>query len=91
MPKSDNVTISVRMPPEQMERLNDIAVTLDRSRNWIINRAVEAYLRQQDELRTMIDEGDTSGDPEPLEDIETFLRRARERQTTRKQQLNQAS
>lgn len=90
MPQTETATISVRMPPEQMERLNKIAATLDRSRNWVINRAVEAYLRQQDELRAMIDEGDSSGDPEPLEEIEAFLHRARERRAARRQQLSQA-
>jgi antitoxin ParD1/3/4 len=48
----------------------------------------EAKLR---DLRAAIDEGDNSGEPEPLEDIETLLRQARERRAARRQQMNQAS
>ncbi len=36
--------ITVRMPPEQQEKLTAIAAELDRSRNWVINQAIENYL-----------------------------------------------
>ena len=48
----------------------------------------EAKLR---DLRAAIDEGDNSGEPEPLEDMETLLRQARELRATQRQQTNQTS
>ena len=43
---SGNVT--VRMPEETQKKLDDIAASFDRSRNWIINEAVEKYLEVYD-------------------------------------------
>lgn len=43
---SENVT--VRMPPETQKKLGKIAASMDRSRNWLINQAVEHYLELYD-------------------------------------------
>ena len=42
MATTENVT--VRMPSEVTEKLERIAERLDRSRNWVINEAIERYL-----------------------------------------------
>lgn len=36
--------ISVRIEPEVRERLDRIATSLDRSRNWLVNEAIAHYL-----------------------------------------------
>ncbi|GJL79923.1 MAG: hypothetical protein NPINA01_29120 [Nitrospinaceae bacterium] len=36
--------VTVRMSAENQKKLDDIAKSFDRSRNWIINEAVEKYL-----------------------------------------------
>jgi predicted transcriptional regulator len=47
MPAStENVT--VRMPPEVTAKLEQIAESLDRSRNWVINQAIQHYLEVYD-------------------------------------------
>ena len=40
--KMGNVTI--RLSAEKQKKLDDIASSFDRSRNWLINEAVENYL-----------------------------------------------
>ena len=40
--KAGNVT--VRMPSKTQKKLDHIAATFDRSRNWLINEAIENYL-----------------------------------------------
>jgi predicted transcriptional regulator len=39
---SENIT--VRMPPKMAKKLDVLAVGLDRSRNWLINQAIDNYL-----------------------------------------------
>jgi len=39
---SGNVTI--RVPPDTQKKLDHIAASFDRSRNWLINEAIENYL-----------------------------------------------
>ena len=43
---TENVT--VRMRPEVQQKLEKIATRLDRSRNWLINQAIEQYLEVYD-------------------------------------------
>jgi predicted transcriptional regulator len=40
--------ITVRMQPNTHKKLEKIAASLDRSRNWIINQAIEQYLELYD-------------------------------------------
>ncbi len=55
MPQTtENVT--VRMPPKMGKRLKTIASGLDRSRNWLINQAVEQYIEAYDWQTDMIRE-----------------------------------
>ena len=39
--------LSVRVSPELREQLDQLAATLDRSRNWVINEAIEQFLEVQ--------------------------------------------
>ena len=38
---------SIRANPKTMKELGKIAKSMDRSRNWLINEALENYLREQ--------------------------------------------
>ena len=51
---TENVT--VRMRPEVSHKLEKIAANLDRSRNWLINQAIEHYLDLHDWQTTRIRE-----------------------------------
>jgi predicted transcriptional regulator len=39
--------LSVRVSQETRKQLDELAATLDRSRNWVINAAIEQYLDVQ--------------------------------------------
>ena len=36
--------ITVRISSDTQKKLDDVAVSVDRSRNWVINEAIENYL-----------------------------------------------
>ncbi len=61
---TENVT--VRLPPATQKKLGKIAASLDRSRNWLINQAVEHYLDlydwQTDLIRQRLQEAENGGD-----------------------------
>ncbi len=40
-------SITVRTDPDTIERLDKLAVALDRSRNYLVNQALKAYLDEQ--------------------------------------------
>jgi predicted transcriptional regulator len=40
--KTGNVT--VRVSAKTQKKLDDVAANMDRSRNWIVNEAIESYL-----------------------------------------------
>ncbi|MCE2933706.1 MAG: CopG family ribbon-helix-helix protein [Rhabdaerophilum sp.] len=43
-----SATLSVRFDDEaKLEALDKLAASMDRSRNWIVNRAIERYLAEQ--------------------------------------------
>jgi predicted transcriptional regulator len=65
MPQTtENVT--VRMPPGIQKKLEKIAASMDRSRNWLINQAVEQYLEvydwQTEQIRQRLDEAQKGGE-----------------------------
>lgn len=45
MPKPGVFT--VRVEPEKQKRLDELAESMDRSRNWLVNQALECYLDVQ--------------------------------------------
>ncbi|NIQ03013.1 MAG: ribbon-helix-helix protein, CopG family [Nitrospinaceae bacterium] len=60
---SSNVT--VRLSGETRKKLDHIAADLDRSRNWLINEAIENYLEvyewQEKRIRERLKKAETSG------------------------------
>ena len=40
-------SITIRTKPEIVEQLSDLAKSMDRSRNWVIEDALAQYLEQQ--------------------------------------------
>ena len=61
---TENVT--VRMRPEVSQKLEKIAAHLDRSRNWLINQAIEHYLDLHDwqtaRIRERLKEAERGGE-----------------------------
>lgn len=47
--------ISLRLPQELNDELNEIARTTDRSRTYLIREAIEAYIREYAEYRVALD------------------------------------
>ena len=44
----DTGNVTVRMPVKTQKKLDQIAVGVERSRNWLINQAIENYLEVYD-------------------------------------------
>ena len=44
----DTENVTVRMPIKIQKKLDQIAADVERSRNWLINRAIENYLEVYD-------------------------------------------
>jgi len=45
---SETGRMSVSVTPEKQEKLDEIAHSLDRSKNWIVNQAIDHYLEIPD-------------------------------------------
>jgi predicted transcriptional regulator len=56
---SNSGRMSVSVPPEVQEKLDTIAQGLDRSRNWIVNQAIDQYLElyewQREKIQARLD------------------------------------
>ena len=52
-----STSITFRTEESRRDRLDEIAESLDRNRNWVINHAIENYLEQYDWELKQIDEG----------------------------------
>jgi predicted transcriptional regulator len=50
-------TISFRIPSEKVAALDLIAKAMDRDRSYLLNEAVENYLREQRRFAAMVEEG----------------------------------
>ncbi len=57
--------VTVRMPLETQKKLDHIATGLDRSRNWLINDAIEHYLDvyewQEKRIRERLKKSESGG------------------------------
>lgn len=51
---SNSGRMSVSVPPETQEKLDALAGSLDRSRNWVVNQAIEQYLELHEWQRAKI-------------------------------------
>lgn len=53
---SETGRMSVSVAPEKQEKLDAIAHSLDRSRNWLVNQAIDHYLEIYDWQKKRIQE-----------------------------------
>lgn len=53
---SETGRMSVSITPEKQEKLDAIASSLDRSRNWLVNQAIDYYLEIYDWQAEIIQE-----------------------------------
>ena len=49
-----NENLSIRLPSDKREKLDSIAASIDRSRNWLINEIVDDYLAEYDRQTAII-------------------------------------
>ncbi|WP_420236509.1 CopG family ribbon-helix-helix protein [Telmatobacter bradus] len=50
-------TISFRIDANKVEALDKLAQAMDRDRSYLLNRAVEGYLAEQQRFAAMVEEG----------------------------------
>jgi len=50
-----SVALSVRLPEELAKELNNIALETERSKSFLVQKALERYLRDQADLQVSID------------------------------------
>lgn len=48
-------TVSIRLPPDLVEAIDDLARETDRSRTYLTKKALEAYLAEQADLQLALD------------------------------------
>jgi RHH-type rel operon transcriptional repressor/antitoxin RelB len=58
-----NTAISVRLPKELLDRLDNIAGETERPRSYIIQKALESYIEDQAELQIALDRLHDKTDP----------------------------
>ncbi len=58
-----SVTISVRIPDDMAEELADIADSIERSKSFLVQKALENYLQEQASLQISIDRLRDTSDP----------------------------
>jgi predicted transcriptional regulator len=60
---SSSGRMSVSVPPEVQEKLDALAESLDRSRNWVVNQAIEQYLElyewQREKIQARLDQANS--------------------------------
>ena len=61
---SETGNMTVRVAAEKQKQLEAIAARLDRSRNWLVNEAIDHYLNvyewQTEQIETALDEAKTA-------------------------------
>ena len=50
-------TVTAQLPTNLVDRMEDLATKLDRSKQWIVRKAVVAYLARAERERQMIQDG----------------------------------
>jgi len=50
-------TVTAQLPVNLVDRMDELATKLDRSKQWIVRKAVVAYLARAERERAMIQEG----------------------------------
>ena len=49
------VALSVRLPDKLAKELNDIALATERSKSFLVQKALESYLHEQADLQVSLD------------------------------------
>ncbi|MEK6319479.1 MAG: ribbon-helix-helix protein, CopG family [Burkholderia gladioli] len=67
-------TVTAQLPVDLVERMDAMAARLDRSKQWIVRKAVVAYLARAERERAMIREGLDDVDAARLVSMEAMER-----------------
>ncbi|AJW98549.1 CopG family ribbon-helix-helix protein [Burkholderia gladioli] len=67
-------TVTAQLPVNLVERMDAMAARLDRSKQWIVRKAVVAYLARAERERAMIQEGLDDVDAARLVSMEAMER-----------------
>ncbi|WP_186144238.1 CopG family ribbon-helix-helix protein [Burkholderia gladioli] len=67
-------TVTAQLPVNLVERMDAMAARLDRSKQWIVRKAVVAYLARAERERAMIQEGLDDVDAAKLVSMEAMER-----------------
>ena len=58
-----STALSVRLPDKLAKKLNSIAVTTERSKSFLVQKALEGYLQNQADLQVSLDRLRDTSDP----------------------------
>lgn len=58
-----SISVSVRIPEKLVKELNSVAKTTERSRSFLIQKALESYLEEQADLQIAFDRLHDASDP----------------------------
>ncbi len=58
-----STALSVRLPDKLVKELNSIAVTTERSKSFLVQKALEGYLQNQADLQVSLDRLRDTSDP----------------------------
>ena len=72
-------TASIRVEDETLERLDRLARSIDRSRSWIVNRAIEQYLDYEVWFVAEVEKGVAAADAGELTPHAEVMAEARHR------------
>lgn len=68
---AENRTVSVRIDAARQEQLDQIAASLDRSRNWLINQAIDQYVDLYAWQREQIEQALAEAEGAPSDKFQT--------------------
>ena len=58
-----SVALSVRLPDRLAKELNNVALTIERPKSFLVQKAIESYLREQADLQIGLDRLRDTTDP----------------------------
>lgn len=58
-----SVPLSVRLPERLAAELDEVAAATERSRSFVVQKAIEAYLAEQADLQVALDRLNDTNDP----------------------------
>jgi len=58
-----SVALSVRLPDRLAAELDEVAAATERSRSFLVQKAIEAYLAEQADLQVALDRLNDASDP----------------------------